>query len=194
MTRQKKGKLPRKEQIVQAARKLVVKYGSENVTVRRIAEEVGFSEAAIYRHFKSKKDILYLLIESVEASLLKDLDDATYPEYDKFENMVLKHLSAVEMKKGVSFQVIAEIISLGDRKLNNRVCKSIENYITKLEKIIREEVKRGNLRSDLDVEAVATTLFCVMQGLSNIWMLSDYKVDPQEKFKPILALLKQSMI
>ena len=38
----------RQDQIIDAARKLVVKYGSEHVTVGKIAREVGISEGAIY--------------------------------------------------------------------------------------------------------------------------------------------------
>ena len=72
MVRTYKRDLTRREQIVNAARKLVIKCGSENVTVRRIAQEVGVSEAAIYRHFKSKRDILYLLVESIEINLISD--------------------------------------------------------------------------------------------------------------------------
>jgi len=44
----------RQKEIISAARKLIVKYGSEHVTVKRMANEIGVSEAAIYRHFKSK--------------------------------------------------------------------------------------------------------------------------------------------
>lgn len=193
MALKSKSKLPRRKQIVEAARKLVIKCGSENVTVRRIADEVGFSEAAIYRHFKSKKDILYLLVESIEASLLEDLDTVAYPQYGKFENVILNHLSAVEKRKGVSFQVIAEIISLGDKKLNHRIYQTIEKYISRLKEILREEVDKGKLRSDLDVEAAALTLFSVVQGLSNIWTLSNYSFPPQEKLQPIMDLLRQGL-
>lgn len=193
MVLKSKSKLPRRKQIVEAARKLVIKCGSENVTVRRIADEVGFSEAAIYRHFKSKKDILYLLVEGIEAGLLEDPDTVAYPQYGKFENVILNHLSAVEKRKGVSFQVIAEIISLGDKKLNNRIYQTIENYISRLKEILREEVDKGKLRSDLDIEAAALTLFSVVQGLSNIWTLSNYSFTPQEKLQPIMELLRQGM-
>ena len=154
---------------------------------------MGFTEAAIYRHFKSKKEIIYLLIESVEANLLADLDIESYPEYGKLENVLFNHLSAVEMRRGISFQVIAEIISLGDKKLNKRIFITIETYINRLKEILVEEVRKGKLRSDLDIDAAAVTLFSVVQGLSNIWTLSNYKFDPQEKFKPIISLLRSGM-
>ena len=68
----------RQRQIVDAARKVIIKYGSENLTVKKIAKEVGISETDVYRHFKSKKDILFLLVEYIEQFLLEDISKAAH--------------------------------------------------------------------------------------------------------------------
>jgi AcrR family transcriptional regulator len=193
MVKSSRSKVPRKEQIVNAARKLVIKYGSENVTVRRIAEEVGFSEAAIYRHFKSKKDILYLLVEIIESSLISDLESRVHTKGGRLENILINHLSDLEKKKGISFQVIAEIISLGDKRLNRRIYETIEKYIAKLKEVLTDEIAEGKLRNDIDVDAAAIILFSVAQGLSNIWTLSNYNFKPREKFDPILHILRKGL-
>lgn len=193
MVRTYKRNLTRKEQIVNSARKLVIQCGSENVTVRRIAQEVGVSEAAIYRHFKSKRDILYLLVESIESNLISDLESQNRPEYGRLENVLLNHLSALEMRRGISFQVIAEIISLGDKKLNNRIYETIKKYIAKLKELLLTEIEKGEVRSDIDVEAASVILFSVVQGLSNIWTLSNYSFNPKDKFDPILNVLRKGL-
>ncbi len=186
----------RREQIINAARKLVIKYGSENVTIRRIAVEVGFSEAAVYRHFKSKKDILLLLIESIENSLLSDLQacNGENDTFTKIEDILIRHLSSVEMRRGVAFQVIAEIVSLGDKKLNRRIFDTVDRYISELTKILNRAQEKGQLRNDLDTEAAAMILFSVVQGLSNVWTLQNYNFDPKEKFAPILNILKNALL
>jgi AcrR family transcriptional regulator len=193
MVRTYKRDLTRREQIVNAARKLVIKCGSENVTVRRIAQEVGVSEAAIYRHFKSKRDILYLLVESIESNLISDLESQNRPEYGRLENVLLNHLSALEMRRGISFQVIAEIISLGDKKLNNRIYETIKTYIEKFKELLLTEIDKGEVRGDIDVDAAAVILFSVVQGLSNIWTLSNYSFNPKDKFEPILNVLRRGL-
>ncbi|MBN1691222.1 MAG: TetR/AcrR family transcriptional regulator [Dehalococcoidia bacterium] len=186
-------KVPRKEQIVNAARKLVIEVGSENVTVRRIAEEVGFTEAAVYRHFKSKRDILYLLVENIERSLLLDLTIKIDHRGDVLETLLMRHLSAIEMRRGISFQVIAEIISLGDGKLNSRIYDTIVIYIEKLKTILQKEISRGELRKDVDIEATAFLMFSVMQGISNVWTLSNYSFDPKKKFNAVLKTLRKGL-
>src|SRR4030042_1049708 len=64
----------RRTQIADAARTVAVKYGSEHITVRRIAKEIGVSEGALYRHFKSKRDILSLMVERIEEDLVGDIE------------------------------------------------------------------------------------------------------------------------
>ncbi|MFA5078241.1 MAG: TetR/AcrR family transcriptional regulator [Dehalococcoidia bacterium] len=187
-------KIPRKEQIVNAARKLVIEVGSENVTVRRIAEEVGFTEAAVYRHFRSKKDILYLLIENIEKSLLSDLTNRGNMNGDVLETVLLRHLSSIEMRRGISFQVIAEIISLGDDKLNNRIYDTILKYIERLKIILQKEIDRGKLRKDIDIDSTAFLIFSVMQGISNVWTLSNYSFDPEKRFNAILKTLRKGLV
>jgi AcrR family transcriptional regulator len=193
MVRTYERNLTRKEQIVNAARKLVIKCGSENVTIRRIAGEVGVSEAAIYRHFKSKREILYLLVESIEINLISDLESQNRPEYGRLENVLLNHLSALEMRRGISFQVIAEIISLGDKKLNNRIYETIKKYIARFKELLLTEIEKGEVRGDIDVEAAAVILFSIVQGLSNIWTLSNYSFNPKDKFDPILNVLRRGL-
>ena len=70
MVRGRQNTTVRKKQIMAAARKLIMRSGSEHVTVRNMAKEVGISQAAIYRHFKSKTEILSFLADSVADGLL----------------------------------------------------------------------------------------------------------------------------
>jgi AcrR family transcriptional regulator len=53
----------RREQIAEAALAIVVNQGIGAVTVRRVADAVGISAAALYRHYKNKAAILKAIIE-----------------------------------------------------------------------------------------------------------------------------------
>ncbi len=189
--------LARQQQIVDAARKLIVKYGSEHLTVRRIAKEVGISEAAIYRHFKSKKEILFFLADHITCSLLEGIDRARTENdtsLESIDNILKSHLSAIEQKQGMSFQVIAEIISLGDKKLNKKVSDDIVSYIERLKELLADGVKSGLVREDIDLEAAATLLFGMIQGLVNIWALSNYKFNLSARYSSLWNVFKESVI
>lgn len=187
----------RQQQIVDAAAILIFKHGSEHLTVKRIAAEVGISEAAIYRHFKSKKSILSFLLDHIEEVLLKDISpEAVVGEpmtLDTIEKIVRKHFSMVGMRKGISFQVIAEIISLGDQTLNRQAYRAINNYIARLKELLGEGVRDGAVREDIDLEDSATLLFALIQGLVNIWSLSEGHFKLIEKYTSLWRIYRQAI-
>lgn len=183
----RKDTLVRQKEIVSAARKLIVKYGSEHVTVRRIAQEIGVSEGAIYKHFKSKREVLSLLVEDIEDTLIADIDNNYSDEIDSIkilEKIVIDHVSAIEQRKGVTFQVIAEIISLGDKKLNKKIYEVINKYLDRIKGIFADGVKTGVIRPDMDLDAAARLFFSMTQGLVSIWALSQYNFNLISEYKP----------
>jgi AcrR family transcriptional regulator len=198
MVTQHRSTVVRQRQIITAARKLIIKYGSEHVTVGRIAKEVGISEAAIYRHFKSKRDILSLLVDYVEDSLLRDIaTKAVYKGHNTLEvldSILRSQVSAIEKRRGVSFQVIAEITSLGDKELNRKVADTIDRYIGRLRDVLSEGVKAGDVREDIDLEAAAMLLFGMIQGLVNIWALRNYDFNPEQKYVPLWNIFREAVI
>jgi AcrR family transcriptional regulator len=190
----------RRRQIVSAARRLIVKYGSEHVTVRRIAKEIGVSEGAIYRHFKSKKEILSFLVDEIEDILMADIegDDSTKAgglnAIEVLERIIRHHVSSAEQRSGISFQVIAEIVSFGDKRLNKKIYDVIDEYINHIKDILEEGVKEGVIRQDLDLDAAATQFFSTIQGLVNLWALSNYSFNLEQRYAPVFRTFREAIV
>ena len=182
----RKDTLIRKKEIVTAVRKLIVKYGSEKVTMKKIGQEINVSDAAIYRHFNSKKEILSLVIDDIQETLIGDIEKIYTGKLGSLEtlaNIMMEHISAIEQRKGVSFQVIAEIISYGDEDLNKRMYDVINNYIAHVKGILSEGVGNGVINSDINLDSTAKLFFGMTQGLVNLWALSQYKFNLEKEYK-----------
>jgi len=187
----------RKKQIMEATRKLIVRSGSEHVTVRNMAKEVGISQAAIYRHFKSKKEILSFLADSVADGLLHDIDmsgNVGFTSLDIIDEILRQHLSKIKQKRGLSFLVLAEIISFGDKSLNKKIADNVQIYVDRLRLMLADGVRAGLVRQNLNLEAAAVLLFGMIQGLVNIWALSSYKFDLVEKYSELWEVYRESII
>jgi AcrR family transcriptional regulator len=187
----------RKQQIIDAARNLIIRKGSEHVTIREMAKAIGLTEGALYRHFKSKSDMLSFLVNDIEETLLSDVDAVRHnnkPPLQTLENILKKHLSEVEQKRGMSFQVIAEIISLGDKKLNKKVLNTMCKYIQCIEELIDEGKQRGEIRENISSSSAAVLFFSAIQGLVNIWALGNYSLNIQEQFQPVWQLFHDSIV
>jgi AcrR family transcriptional regulator len=187
----------RQQQILEAAAKLIFKHGCEHLTVKRIAAAVGISEAAIYRHFTSKKSILSFLLHQLEEIIIREIT----PEragpglvtIDSIEKVIGNHFSAIDLRKGFSFHVIAEIISIGDRKLNAQTSMAIGKYISRLKELLTDGVRDGAVRRDIDLDASATLLFSMIQGLVNIWALSGCSFKLTEKFESLWRVYRDAI-
>jgi AcrR family transcriptional regulator len=64
-----------REEILDAARELFLKYGYENVSMRKIAEKIEYSPTTIYLYFKDKAEILETLCDETFNRLCKVMID-----------------------------------------------------------------------------------------------------------------------
>lgn len=187
----------RQQQIIEIAAKLIFKYGSEHLTVKRIATEIGISEAAIYRHFKSKKSILSFLLSYIEETLVADIsrerNSGEVVTLDTIERVLRHHFSAIDLRKGISFQVIAETVSLGDKSLNKQATKAISHYIAVLRELLAEGVKSRTIREDIDLDAAATLLYCMVESLVNTWALSNCEFMLVDKYTSLWQIYREAI-
>ena len=194
--RQRKSKAIRQQEIVEAARKTIIKYGSEKLTVKTIAKEVKITEAAIYRHFKSKREILAFLIDHVTALMLKEIGHPQVQHVDTldaFGDLFRNHLSAIEQRQGIVFQVLAEIISLGDKRLNQRVYEKLSKYLEHVKDVLTNAGKTGLIRPDIDVEACAILLFGMIQGVVDLWTLSNHRFNLIDQYQALWTIFRQAI-
>ena len=187
----------RRTQIANAARALTVKYGSEHITVRRIAKEIGVSEGALYRHFKSKRDILSFMVDRIEEDWIADMakDSATGgTPLEVLDKSLKNHVSAIEQRRGVSFQVMAEIVSLGDRRLNKKASQALDRYTARIRDILSEGIETGEIKKDVDPDNTADLIAAAIQGLVNKWALSNSSYNLEEKYESLWQTLRDSVI
>jgi AcrR family transcriptional regulator len=194
MARQRSSTEVRQKQIIRAAAKLIIRYGSEHVTIKKIAQEISISEAAIYRHFKSKRDILSLLVDDIENTLMAEIQltplDSRY-DLEAIEKLFTEHMSQIVHRRGISFQVIAEIISFGDQKLNKKVHNVVEKYTHRISDILSEGVNTGAIRDDIDLDTISVLFFGMTQGLVNLWTLSHYEFDLKQRYAALWNVFRE---
>jgi len=80
----------RQLEIIEAAGRILTSSGVKGVTIKNLAIEMQFSESAIYRHFKSKEDIIVTMLNYLAEDMDSRLTNAIRPEdstEDKFRSL-----------------------------------------------------------------------------------------------------------
>jgi AcrR family transcriptional regulator len=196
MQHKRKSTIIRKKQIIDAARKIIIRKGSEHLTLRAMAREVGFTEAAIYRHFKNKQEVLSFLMNNIIDEMLREIINGAAENtntLDTVDGVIKHHLSKIEQRRGISFQIIAEIISLGDKELNRKVYIRLTEYLNRLRILFEDGARTGSIRNDLDLDDAAILLFGMLQGIGNIWALSNYSFDLTAKYESLWSIYQKAI-
>jgi AcrR family transcriptional regulator len=168
----------KRAKIVESARRIISSKGIEDLTIHGIAQDLGVTDGALYRHFKSKKEIISLLIDDVEKTLLdiiKQAADAAGSPEMKLRNILFSHLSYAEQRKGISFIIINETLSIDDRGLRRKMFGVINKYLKMIKAILAEGVSAGIFREDLEVSSASIAFFGVVQSIVTLWAMSGCK-------------------
>ena len=176
----------KKVKIVQSARKLIATEGMKNLTMRTLSKDLGLTEGALYRHFASKADIISLLIDDIEETLLSKIQLAAKKSEHvavKLKSIFISHLTYAEQRRGVTFILINETLNLRDKKLQRKMFRVITKYLNQIEVIIQEGVRSGELKKSVNTSSAAIAFWGMVQSLITLWALNNYKRSLLDKYR-----------
>jgi len=175
---------PRQVEIIKAATKLIGEKGIQNVTTKHLAEEIGFSEPALYRHFKGKTDILVSVLEYFREKTRSSLDPLLAKQasgLEKVHQLIKYQFNMFTNNPAVIMVIFAETSFQYDKKLSSTVSKLLNQKKQLVIKILEEGIKDGSVRNDADVEQLTSIILGSMRFNVLQWRLSDFDFDMNKK-------------
>ncbi len=136
----------RQFEIIEAAGKILTNSGVGGLTIKNLANEMNFSEAAIYRHFTGKEKIVIAMLDY----LVSNMDERFTAALNNNQNAEDKFITLFQnqfqfFKKNPHFGVVIFSDGLLDESLriNESISKIMEVKIKHLTPIILEGQKNG---------------------------------------------------
>jgi len=183
MKREKLNTEVRQEQIVHAAMNLIASQGLRRLSVAAISNKIGLVPSAIYRHFKSKDDILDMILDFIQEKLLTNIRitcKETSEPIERLQRILKRHVETLRENRAIPRVIFTEDVFSGNPKRKNRVYGIINGYLDGLNEIIRDGQRKGQIRSDMDSKTVALMFLGMIQPGAILWFLSDGKFDISE--------------
>jgi AcrR family transcriptional regulator len=168
--RQKLRAKARKQQIVQVVLKLIAERGIKAASTQLIADTIGLTQGAVFRHFSTKEEVWSAVMAWLEDQLRSIWSKARLerPSHDGIavlEQMFLGHIELIEQYPGLAKFIMSDDVRQQFPSLNRRFAALVREYAREVEDVIDAVAKEANLPKSFDREAAVTLYFCAIQGL-----------------------------
>lgn len=169
----------RRDQIANAALRIIGQKGVSGLTTAALAREAGISEANLYRHFTGKDEILTVTIKTVGEGLKRNIDNvlkinSADSPLIKLRRVFMLHLDYIEKNEGIPRLVFSDEMHLGNEELKQKLLQSISSYSAALEALIKEGQKAGVIKNDINPKGSALMLIGMVQVTALRWSLSSF--------------------
>ena len=157
-----------KRKIVEAAAPIFNQRGYEGSTLADLMAATGLKKGGIYRHFSSKEELAaqvfdYTWEAAWRARMLHVDEPATGVErLKKLIANFVEHRSPVA--GGCPILNTAVDADDGNTVLRARVAKALRAWRARLQSIVKEAMKQGEIRADADPKTVATAIIAGLEG------------------------------
>ncbi|KAE8176826.1 MULTISPECIES: nucleoid occlusion factor SlmA [Photobacterium] len=183
----------RREEILQClAHMLESNQGSQRITTKMLAANVGVSEAALYRHFPSKARMFEGLIEFIEDSIITRINRILDDEKDTLTRlrMVLQLILMFgERNPGLSRIMTGHALMFEQDRLQSRINQLFERIESQLRQILKERKLREGKGFPVEESILAAQLLGQVEGSLSRYVRSSFKYKPTENFDDYWQLL-----
>jgi AcrR family transcriptional regulator len=143
-----------RERLLDAAARAFARDGLRGATTREIAREAGVNEVTLFRHFKSKEQLLRAVLQSGLASEIALMEmHSSWKENlrESMEKYGRHYYSHLEEKKGIARAFLAEAQVL-PKSTQTMIAQVIRPVRERLVSILADAQQAGVIRSDLNIE------------------------------------------
>ncbi|MBK6489196.1 MAG: TetR/AcrR family transcriptional regulator [Gemmatimonadetes bacterium] len=158
----------RRAATVEAVVALAARHNPSEITTTAIAQEMGLTQGAVFRHFATKDTILQAVMEWVAAGLMSRVDAAvraTASPLRALESLFTAHVEFVASHPGVPRILLSELQRAEPSTPKGIVQAFLRRYGERVSQLLADAKQREELPAALDTEAAAILFVGTIQGL-----------------------------
>ncbi len=187
---------PRQLDIMQNLAKMLGEKGPVKITTSLLANECGITEAAIYRHFPSKKKIYSGLVDFCEQNifdLIANINSSEEDELKKAKRILILLVNFSEKNPGLARLLTREAFSIEETSLDER----IGQMMAKVELLIKQNLQRHEQTSKdklaLPTASAANLLLASAEGFIQQFVRSGFQDSPSKRINDQFDFLIRSL-
>ena len=175
---------PRQLDIMQNLAKMLGEKGPVKITTSLLSKECGITEAAIYRHFPSKRKIYSGLVDFCEQNifdLITNINSSDGDELEKTKRMLILLVTFSEKNPGLARLLTREAFSVDETSLDER----IGQMMSKIELLIKQNLQKYEQETKkklaLPTASAANLLLACSEGIIQQFVRSGFQDTPSKR-------------
>lgn len=179
----------RRGQIVEATLALLADTPADRITTRQVAREVGISQPALFRHFRSRDEILEAAVAHTRVELEKLASGALArrdPPLESVRALVRGLVEYVSRKPGMPRLLFFDVAAGEGACYHGPLKHLVSMQRALLGELVRRAQGTGAVSRAVDPARAAGLLVAVLQGAILQWQLSDRERPLSEIAEPLL--------
>jgi len=167
----------RQNQIIDESIKIIHTKGIQGLTIKNISTAIKLTEAAIYRHFKSKDEILSTILDDFRNNLAANVQPILETDLSAFEklNAVLNHMIDLFCANPYIVSVIfSDEIFKNKQILFEKIIYLIKQNSNFFKLIAQEGQKSREIRRDINADELSIIIMGSFRIIVKNWQLSKH--------------------
>ncbi|WP_288061514.1 nucleoid occlusion factor SlmA [Rodentibacter caecimuris] len=160
--------------------------GMERMTTARLAQEVGVSEAALYRYFPSKTKIFEALIENIESNLLSRINASIRNEtntLNRVHDILQMILDFARKNPGFTRILTGHALMFEGAELQSRVAMFFDRLEMQFVNILQMRKLREGKGFAVDIRIIAAHLVTLCEGQFMRYVRTNFRVTSSQSFE-----------
>ena len=185
-------KKDRKNIILQSLASLLEERNMSKITTASLAKKSNITEAALYRHFPSKRSIyaeLFSFCDDTIFAKCNELKKEKISSKDKIKNAFIFFIVFIEKNKGFARLLSREALSSDEQNVSESVNQFYERFELVIRQILKEDEKNLRTQAGISAQLIITSL----EGNISRYIRSKFKDSPSSYIENIWDLLSLSI-
>ena len=170
----------RQNQIIEESINIIHQEGIQGFTIKNLSNALNLSEAAIYRHFKSKTEILCALLDSfieILTDFIKTTKENEFSSLEKIKSIFEKLSSTFSNKPAYVSVIFAEEIFKNEKSLSVKVNKILKNNNDAFNFIIENGQKNNEITNKAESQELTLITMGAFRLMVKNWKMNDFSFD-----------------
>jgi TetR/AcrR family fatty acid metabolism transcriptional regulator len=183
----------RQSEIINVAIKLIGEGGIQALTIKNLSTEIGVAESALYRHFKSKTEVLNALLEFLGSFIISHyeiVDKLKVSSFEKIEKMISGQLKIFAENPPYAIVILSDGLYKNEKSLYSKIFGVMERAKSTFIDIIDEGKNSGEIRKDVPSEQLAFVIMGSIRLTVTQWSLSGFSFDLKKRGNILIRTLE----